>query len=666
MLDLNTIFDESYYLAQNPDVSQAVAVGAFSNALEHFLNFGQFERRDPSALFDTDFYLALYPDVEAAVMQDESITAIDHFLQFGQREGLDPLAEFDTRYYLDENPDVAAAVERDELTGIQHFLLFGQFEGRNPNDEFDTASYFQQNGDVAAATSGSLSAIQHFLVFGKNEGRRFEAVENNKDLLRAEDLGTLGETPIFQNSTPDSSNIYLFTLPNSRKVTIDFDGLTELDSVSIGRDLDRDLIIDDSEFLAGEIQPPFNNDEEPIIKKIDTTVLPAGTYFLRVNTPPEGENSNYSLSLSAQPDNPTVDSNFDPNFGKGLVDAKQAIEGAIGSSISSAEPLTSANGENFEDLNRINVASAWANGFTGQDMVVAVIDNGVDYNHLDLQRNIWTNPGEISGNGIDDDGNGYVDDIRGWDFADNDNDPMPKDSEKIHGTHVSGTIAAGRNGVGTTGVAYEAQIMPLKTASSNPEDSNTGNSAIPSLDVPAVSEAIRYAADNGANIINASLSLNDNHPEEERAEIEDAIDYAVSKDAVVVLASGNQGRSDTRFPASLAASIPGVIAVGAVDNEGLQAQISNLPSINRETNSDLKFVVAPGIDILSTSTGRQYETLDGTSMATPHVAGVAALIRQANPNLTPVEVVDVLTGATTVAGLTPFDPSPDEGSIIVA
>jgi len=126
-----TLFDSSFYLGQNPDIAAAISGGAFNSGLDHFIQFGQFEGRDPSYLFDTRFYLEQNPDVVAAVDRQE-LTGIEHFTQFGQFEGRDPNDWFDTSYYLAENPDVAAAVTGGSFTsGIEHFIQFGQFEGRD-------------------------------------------------------------------------------------------------------------------------------------------------------------------------------------------------------------------------------------------------------------------------------------------------------------------------------------------------------------------------------------------------------------------------------------------------------------------------------------------------------------------------------------------------------
>ena len=148
-------------------------------------------------------------------------------------------------------------------------------------------------------------------------------------------------------------------------------------------------------------------------------------------------------------------------------------------------------GSNDWNLNAINAPESWAAGYTGQGVIVAVVDTGVDINHPDLMSQIWVNAGEIAGNGIDDDGNGYVDDVHGWDFASNDNNP---DDGNGHGTHVAGTIAADDNGIGATGVAPDATIMPVRVLGNN----GSGSAS-------SVAAGIRYAVNMGADIINLSL-----------------------------------------------------------------------------------------------------------------------------------------------------------------
>ncbi|MCU0516754.1 MAG: S8 family serine peptidase [Oscillatoria sp. Prado101] len=640
----SALFDTSFYLADNPDVKNAVSRNL--TAYQHFVNFGQFERRDPNTLFDTKFYLAYYPDLENAVNQNLT-TAYQHFSQFGKFERRDPIAEFNTSYYLQNNPDVAAAVQRDEITGIDHFELYGQYEGRSPSADFPTGAYLQANPDVAAAvTSGALTAIKHYIQYGENEGRRFIEVAAEDDLRRATNAGTLSATPTVQNSVPTTAidnslkEVYQFTLSGTSNLNIQLQGINEADiGIEIGRDIGKNDLIEGRDIFFNSLA-----NFDATLDQVKQSVLLPGTYFIRITR--NKDLPNYTLSLSATPATLPTLTEFDPNFGNGLVDAKKAVEGAIqkanssAAALSNAAPLTRTDGENFEDLNLINVSPVWNAGFTGEGVKVAVIDNGVDYNHLDLKRNIVSNAG--------------------YDFADKDSNPLPGPRDTAssnnpqefdaseHGTHVAGIVAAARNGIGSTGVAYEAQILPLKVR----ENAKTPYE----LSAGAVADSINYAVAQGAKVINLSLSLptaNDT--------ITTAVKDAVSKGVVVVAAAGNEGGQDTKFPASLAAdpNIPGVIAVGAVDEDKQQAELSNLPTLNGEPAPALKFVVAPGVGVLSTTGDREYKTTNGTSQATPHVAGVVALMLQANPNLTPVQVVDILTGeATTLVGLSDF-PRPE-------
>jgi subtilisin family serine protease len=299
-----------------------------------------------------------------------------------------------------------------------------------------------------------------------------------------------------------------------------------------------------------------------------------------------------------------------------MVDAAAAVAQAIARS---PYPSVPDLGGNDWNLDAINAPEVWAAGYTGQGIVVAVIDTGVDYTHLDLDANIWVNTQEIAGNGIDDDGNGYIDDVRGWDFVDQDNNPMDLYG---HGTHVAGTIAAENNGIGITGVAYNAKIMPVKVLGAD------GNGT-----TPDVAAGIRYAADNGADVINLSLGGNFFS-----TDIASAVEYATNRGAMVVMAAGNSASFQPGFPANLANQWG--IAVGAVDNRNRVAPFSNgagIPALN--------YVVAPGVGIYSTIPGNTYRQANGTSMATPHVAGVVALMLSANPTLTPAQITPLLTSS---------------------
>ncbi|MGF1538075.1 MAG: S8 family peptidase, partial [Elainellaceae cyanobacterium] len=265
----------------------------------------------------------------------------------------------------------------------------------------------------------------------------------------------------------------------------------------------------------------------------------------------------------------------------------------------------------------IDAPEAWAVS-TGQDVVVGVIDTGIDYTHPDLVENIWTNPGEIPDNGIDDDGNGYVDDYYGYDFANNDSDPW---DDNGHGTHVAGTIAAsGSNQLGSVGVAPNAQVMALKFL-----DENSSGSTFNAI------RAIEYAMVMGADLTNNSWGGSGYSQA-----LQDAIAATAYVGQVFVAAAGNAGidiDSEPEYPASY--DLDNIISVGASDASDQLASFSNYGA----TSVD---IAAPGVGIYSTLPGGDYGFLSGSSMATPHVTGVAALVLSAYPNLPPEELKAIL------------------------
>ncbi|MBU7585207.1 MAG: S8 family serine peptidase [Nostoc sp. TH1S01] len=306
--------------------------------------------------------------------------------------------------------------------------------------------------------------------------------------------------------------------------------------------------------------------------------------------------------------------NYSSTTGYGLVNAAAAVAKAAGKNTFANVPNL---GGNNWGADLVNAPEAWNNGYTGKGVVVAVIDTGVDYNHEDLKNNIWTNTKEIAGNGIDDDGNGYVDDVRGWNFVNNNNNTLDQNG---HGTHVSGTIAGEKNNYGVTGIAYNAKIMPVKVLN----DSGSGS-------YNAIANGIYYAVNNGANVINLSLGGNFSN-----RTLQNAVEYANSKGVVVVMAAGNDGGSQPNYPARYANNTG--IAVGAVDRNNNLANFSN-----RSGTNELAYVTAPGVDVYSTVPNNQYASYNGTSMATPHVAGVVALMLSANRSLTPTQVRQIIT-----------------------
>lgn len=171
MLTNSDLFNETFYRNNNPDVAAAISSGLFRNGLEHFLQFGQFEKRNPSAFFDTAYYLQQNPDV-ANVVNSNITTAFVHFINAGQNEGRSPFSLFNNSFYLSSNPDVNAAVNRDEITGIEHYIEYGAEEGRNPSRFFDNSFYLQRNLDVAQAVQADIiTGVEHYIQYGQFEGR---------------------------------------------------------------------------------------------------------------------------------------------------------------------------------------------------------------------------------------------------------------------------------------------------------------------------------------------------------------------------------------------------------------------------------------------------------------------------------------------------------------
>jgi subtilisin family serine protease len=312
---------------------------------------------------------------------------------------------------------------------------------------------------------------------------------------------------------------------------------------------------------------------------------------------------------------PTIDPN-DPSFPVqwGLNNTGQAVSGVSG------VPDADIDGPEAWNLNT---------GHSG--IVIAVIDTGVDILHPDIKPNLWVNTGELDGfasidtwqpNGLDDDGNGYVDDIVGWDFFFNVNNP--NDEVSGHGTHVAGIAAArGNNGAGVTGVSWEARIMALAT-----QDYADGG-----LPISAVANALVYAESMGAHVINMSLGLyQDSTP------LRDAINSVTR--AVIVCAAGNDG-TDNDIRPHYPSSYPNanLIAVTATNQSDQLTSFSNvgLSSVD---------VAAPGTRIYSTISrfvdAGGYGFLGGTSQATPMVAGLAVLLRAANGDLVPTQVVSII------------------------
>jgi subtilisin family serine protease len=266
----------------------------------------------------------------------------------------------------------------------------------------------------------------------------------------------------------------------------------------------------------------------------------------------------------------------------------------------------------------LGMTTAWDYSTGSSSVVIGIIDSGVDFNHPDLAANIWKNPGESgvdssgqdrSTNGVDDDGNGYVDDWQGWDFFNNDNNPMDDNS---HGTHVAGTIGGqGNNGRGVVGVNWSVSMVPIKVFSASGESS-----------ADVLIKGIDYATSLGVVATNNSWgggAFSD--------AMLAAIQRAQSRNILFVAAAGNNSSNNdavAHYPSSY--DVPNIIAVASTDRRDLLSSFSNygVKSVH---------VAAPGSDIWSTTPNNSYGLKSGTSMATPHVTGLVALLKSRYPEL---------------------------------
>jgi len=371
------------------------------------------------------------------------------------------------------------------------------------------------------------------------------------------------------------------------------------------------------------LQLGFNDDASASSRNalISYTAPASSTLFLDVGAYANGGVGTYAVSATdLTPTAPPATTGFSSLDGYGEVNAARALERLLGSPIARQPALGGA----VWNLDRLDAPSVWATGVTGAGVTVAVVDTGVDLGHSDLDGALWTNPREVAGNGIDDDGNGYIDDLHGWDFVDADADPSDLNG---HGTFVAGTIAAENNGSGTTGVAHGATIMPVRVLD------ETGSGGFSTM-----VNGIRYATANGARVINLSLGGSMGSPD-----LQAAIRSAEAAGVLVVMAAGNSGRAAPGFPAAYAGQAG--MAVGASDAVGTLAGFSN-----RAGAVAIDYVSAPGVNVVSTIPGEQTATWSGTSMATAHVAGVAALLLSARPGLTAGQVKTLQLASASHAG----------------
>lgn len=481
---------------------------------------------------------------------------------------------FDENSYLQQYTDVANAVSQGVFaTGLDHFRLHGQFEGRQPSGFYSETYYLQQNPDVANAVSVGVFAtgLDHFLSHGQFEPR----------------------DPINEFNTA----YYLAQNPDVA-ATVNSGGMTALGHyVFFGQNEGR---------IANEVgSQGFNQPIDP--------VTGAFTPFI----PERGA--------------------FATQFGFGLVDAADAVARARGlEPFSFDQPLASANLEaqnaiddDFYGLNLVKAPAVWNQGITGKNVVVAVLDGGVDDTHSEFAGKI----------------------VPGFDFVGGN----PNQQDFQHGTHVAGIIAAKNDGINVTGVAPDAQIMPVRVLDRTIDE----NLSADDINI-RYANAIRFAVDNGADIINMSLKLPS--PEETdgltpNIEVENALRYAQDNGVVVVMAAGNNDgvdQSQPFYPGRYAENGLG-IAVGAVDDFNTVLDLDNVSPQFAGSNPEINFISAPAYRIASTYPNNEINSQTGTSQAAPFVAGVAALMLEANPNLNPEQVYDILTGTAKADGLRIFE-----------
>ncbi|MGB3299442.1 MAG: S8 family peptidase [Phormidesmis sp.] len=522
-------------------------------------------------------------------------------------------------YGLDLNDSATALAIAPSPSDIFQNQFTDDINGNSLNISDPLLASFYQNNDANVPQTASARTDE---LTGIGEGEELLLHLTNATASSSNISGDLSFSDSLNPTRLDAfKDDYLFSTQRDEIVQLNLDSSvfdTYLQLVDASTD---ELLVSDDDGGQGSNS------------QISFTAEAGRQYLIRATSYYSYAIGSYSLTSHIDAgDQPSPPSSFDSAYGYGLVDAASAVATAVGQSRFSN--VTDIGGNQWNN-DMINAPEVWSQGYTGEGVTVAVIDSGVDIFHEDLRNNIWQNTGEVSGDGIDNDGNGYIDDIYGWNFGDgqNNNDVRPgtDDIGQGHGTHVAGTIAAANNGLGMTGVAYNSNIMAIRMGDT--ETSATGGRFVNGGDL---AEAIRYAVDNGVDVINMSLGWGD-----PTGSVRAALAYASERNVIAVMASGNESLLAPSSPANNA--IDYGLSVGAVTRSGVIADFSNQAG----SNSQMRHVMAPGEGIYSTLPNDTWNYQDGTSMAAPHVAGVVALMLSANPNLTHAQVREILTGTAT-------------------
>ena len=555
-----------------------------------------------------------------SLASSSSIFTIDHSLE-GQRvtaivdytdgQGFDESINTDARTipYVDDG-DAAFLIQGTPAIG--QTLSIGRFVDDPDGDGAVDISWQASLDGISwwdVSTSAQLQVTSRIAGHQVNALVQYTDEQGFKESITTQSIAIPG-TPGFN---PGSADDYSESSATSGRLTVNATASGELENIGdhdwfavdltagvrYQFDLNGTSLEDPVLYLRDESSRliDFNDDQSlfELDSQISFTAEKTGTHYLDVGSYEDAYTGGYNIGATELR---APDPGFSSGDGYGHVNAQRAFEQLLGISLNSVDAL----GDNLWGLDNVNAPEVWSgsgdfSGVTGDGTTIAVIDTGVDLDHPEFSGRIVGGYDFVDGDSIADDGNG-------------------------HGTHVAGTIAAANDGNGITGVAYDADIMPLRVLNN---DGYGWTSDIIS--------AVRWATDNGADVINLSLG-----GEGYSLAMADAISYASSRGSVVVMAAGNFGGSSPDYPAAHA--INHGIAVGAVDRNRSLAGFSN-----RAGATELDYVTAPGVNVYSAVPGGGYASFNGTSMAAPHVAGVAGLLKSHDRNLSASTIEDLLTGS---------------------